>query len=121
MGHPVNARRKKSDRKEREKKLDQAIEMTFPASDPIAVGLATSTEAQQGRPVSQGKERESASRRDAIHGRAEVEYLGDGDVFRLYRPRNRLRPEQNRLHREKLSLVAGGNKGHALGTGRIEQ
>ena len=52
MGTPVNARRKKSDRKEREKKLDQAIEMTFPASDPIAVGRPTSTEAQQGRPVS---------------------------------------------------------------------
>ena len=36
---------KKSDRKERERKLDQAIEMTFPASDPIAVGQPTSTEA----------------------------------------------------------------------------
>ena len=43
----MNARRKKSDRKEREKKLDQAIEMTFPASDPIAVGRPTSTEAQE--------------------------------------------------------------------------
>ena len=52
MGHPVNARRKKSDRKEREQKLDQAIEMTFPASDPIAVGRPTSTEAQQDRSVS---------------------------------------------------------------------
>ena len=41
----MNARGKKSDRKEREKKLDQAIEMTFPASDPIAVGRPTSTEA----------------------------------------------------------------------------
>src|SRR5882672_2958863 len=49
MGTPVNTRRKKSDRKEREKKLDQAIEMTFPASDPIAVGRPTSTEAQEGR------------------------------------------------------------------------
>ena len=48
----MNARGKKSDRKEREKKLDQAIEMTFPASDPIAVGRPTSTEAQQGRSVS---------------------------------------------------------------------
>jgi len=48
----MNARGKKSDRKEREKKLDQAIEMTFPASDPIAVGRPTSTEAQQGRPLS---------------------------------------------------------------------
>ena len=48
----MNARGKKSDRKEREKKLDQAIEMTFPASDPIAVGRPTSTEVQQGRPVS---------------------------------------------------------------------
>ena len=46
----MNAGRKKSDRKEREKKLDQAIEMTFPASDPIAMGRPTSTEAQQGRP-----------------------------------------------------------------------
>jgi uncharacterized protein YbjT (DUF2867 family) len=34
-----------SDPKEREKKLDQAIEMTFPASDPIAVGKPTGTEA----------------------------------------------------------------------------
>jgi len=41
-----------SDPKERERKLDQAIEMTFPASDPIAVGRPTSTEAQQGRSVS---------------------------------------------------------------------
>ena len=48
----MNARGKKSDRKEREKKLDQAIDMTFPASDPIAVGRPTSTEAQQGRPLS---------------------------------------------------------------------
>jgi hypothetical protein len=48
----VNTRRKKSDRKEREKKLDQAIEMTFPASDPIAVGRPTSTEAQEGRALS---------------------------------------------------------------------
>jgi hypothetical protein len=47
----MNARGKKSDRKEREQKLDQAIEMTFPASDPIAVGRPTSTEAQRGRPV----------------------------------------------------------------------
>jgi hypothetical protein len=50
----VNARRKKSDRKEREKKLDQAIEMTFPASDPIAVGRPTSTEAQQDRSARSG-------------------------------------------------------------------
>jgi uncharacterized protein YbjT (DUF2867 family) len=34
-----------SDPKERERKLDQAIEMTFPASDPIAVGDPTGTEA----------------------------------------------------------------------------
>jgi hypothetical protein len=47
----MNARGKKSDRKEREKKLDQAIEMTFPASDPIAVGRPTSTEVQHGRPL----------------------------------------------------------------------
>jgi hypothetical protein len=33
-----------SDPKERERKLDQAIEMTFPASDPIAVGHPTGTE-----------------------------------------------------------------------------
>ena len=31
--------------KERERKLDQAIEMTFPASDPVAVGPPTGTEA----------------------------------------------------------------------------
>ena len=48
----MNTRRTKGDRKEREKKLDQAIEMTFPASDPIAVGRPTSTEAQQGGSVS---------------------------------------------------------------------
>jgi uncharacterized protein YbjT (DUF2867 family) len=40
-----------SDPKEREKKLDQAIEMTFPASDPIAVGEPTGTEAPP-QPVS---------------------------------------------------------------------
>jgi hypothetical protein len=51
MEYPVTVRRKKSDRKEREKMLDKAIEMSFPASDPIAVGRATSTEVQQGRPV----------------------------------------------------------------------
>ena len=33
------------DSKERERKLDEAIEMTFPASDPIAVGNPTGTEA----------------------------------------------------------------------------
>jgi uncharacterized protein YbjT (DUF2867 family) len=33
-----------SESKERERKLDQAIEMTFPASDPIAVGPPTGTE-----------------------------------------------------------------------------
>ena len=57
----MNARRKKCDRKEREKKLDQAIEMTFPASDPIAVGPPTGTEAQEGRPVS-GKARSGDQR-----------------------------------------------------------
>lgn len=46
----MSTRRKKGDRKERERKLDQAIEMTFPASDPIAVGQATATEAPA-RPV----------------------------------------------------------------------
>jgi hypothetical protein len=48
----VNTRRKKGGRKEQEKKLDQAIEMTFPASDPIAVGRPTSTEALQAVPAS---------------------------------------------------------------------
>src|SRR5262245_26410258 len=33
------------DLQERESKLDQAIEMSFPASDPIAVGPPTGTEA----------------------------------------------------------------------------
>ena len=47
----MGTRRKKGDRKERERKLDQAIEMTFPASDPIAVGHPTGTEAPA-RPVS---------------------------------------------------------------------
>ena len=41
----MGSRRKKGDRKERERKLDQAIEMTFPASDPIAMGHPTGTEA----------------------------------------------------------------------------
>jgi uncharacterized protein YbjT (DUF2867 family) len=40
-----------SDPKERERKLDQAIEMTFPASDPIAVGHPTGTETSS-QPVS---------------------------------------------------------------------
>ena len=48
----MNVYRKKSDRKDRERKLDQAIEMSFPASDPIALGRPTSTEAQSGRPIS---------------------------------------------------------------------
>lgn len=47
----MNTRGKKGSRKEREKKLDQAIEMTFPASDPIAVEGPTGTEAAA-RPVS---------------------------------------------------------------------
>jgi len=46
----MKTRGKSRDRKERERKLDQAIEMTFPASDPIAVGPATGTE-QAGRPA----------------------------------------------------------------------
>jgi hypothetical protein len=55
---PMSTRRKKADRKERERKLDQAIEMTFPASDPIAVGRPTSTEP---RPVN--REASSGSQR----------------------------------------------------------
>jgi hypothetical protein len=51
MEYAVTVRRKKSDRKEREKMLDQAIEMSFPACDPIAVGRPTSTEEPQARPV----------------------------------------------------------------------
>lgn len=51
MIYGVPSDRAPSDRKEREKKLDQAIEMSFPASDPIAVGRPTSTEVQQGRSV----------------------------------------------------------------------
>jgi hypothetical protein len=75
----VNARRKKSDRKEREKKLDQAIEMTFPASDPIAVGRPTSTEAQQGRSVSA---KASAGKR-AVGMRFTVELKLKGRVHHL--------------------------------------
>jgi len=41
----VSTRSKEDDCKERDKKLDEAIAMTFPASDPIAVGRPTSTEA----------------------------------------------------------------------------
>lgn len=40
----MKTHRKKDDRQKGEKKLDQAIEMTFPASDPIAVASPTSTE-----------------------------------------------------------------------------
>ena len=40
----VSTARKESDRAECERKLDQALELTFPASDPIAVGCPTSTE-----------------------------------------------------------------------------
>ena len=38
------------DRKHKEKKVDKAVDMTFPASDPPASGKSTSTEAPQ-RPV----------------------------------------------------------------------
>ena len=34
----------KTKKKETEKKVDRAVDMTFPASDPIATGKATSTE-----------------------------------------------------------------------------
>ena len=40
----MRARRKESDRTKRDKKLDQALKMTFPANDPIAVGHPTGTE-----------------------------------------------------------------------------
>ena len=40
----MSTARKESDRAECERKLDQALELTFPASDPIAVGRPTSTE-----------------------------------------------------------------------------
>jgi hypothetical protein len=40
----VSTSRKESDRAECERKLDQALDLTFPASDPIAVGRPTSTE-----------------------------------------------------------------------------
>ena len=33
-----------SDRRNKERKLDEAVELTFPASDPIAPGAATATE-----------------------------------------------------------------------------
>lgn len=34
----------RSRKKEKDKKVDEAVDMTFPASDPVAVGQATSTE-----------------------------------------------------------------------------
>jgi hypothetical protein len=57
----VTVRRKKSDRKEREKMLDKAIEMSFPASDPIAVGRPTSTEVQQASQLVRRREPPSAT------------------------------------------------------------
>jgi len=44
----VSRRGKQNDGRERDKKLDEAIEMTFPASDPIAVGRPTGAEVVQG-------------------------------------------------------------------------
>jgi hypothetical protein len=59
----MSTRRKKGDRHEREKKLDQAIEMTFPASDPIAVGRPTGTEPRPAsREAARGGERGAGMR-----------------------------------------------------------
>jgi hypothetical protein len=75
MEYAATVRRKKSDRKEREKMLDEAIEMSFPASDPIAVGRPSSTEEQQGRPVN-AKAR--TSKRNI--GMRPIRYLGEPGV-----------------------------------------
>jgi len=42
-------------------KLDQALEMTFPASDPIAVGKPTSTEVTSGRAAGRAAPRHPAT------------------------------------------------------------
>lgn len=42
--------RQKPDKQEKEKKIDDAIKETFPASDPVAAGEATGTEPAK-RPV----------------------------------------------------------------------
>jgi 4a-hydroxytetrahydrobiopterin dehydratase len=47
----VSRRGKQNDGRERDKRLDEALEMTFPASDPIAVGRATGAEVAQGAKV----------------------------------------------------------------------
>jgi hypothetical protein len=44
MGREVKARKRKVDKKDCERKVDDAVEMTFPASDPTAPGRATGTE-----------------------------------------------------------------------------
>jgi hypothetical protein len=44
----VSGRGKQDDSRERDEKLDAAIEMTFPASDPIAVGRPTGAKVAQG-------------------------------------------------------------------------
>jgi hypothetical protein len=50
-GSEVKARRRKVGKKDCEQKVDDAVEMTFPASDPTAPGSATGTE-PAARPVS---------------------------------------------------------------------
>lgn len=53
-------------RKDEEKKVDRAIDMTFPASDPVATGEATSTE-----PPKRPKDRKARviSREEIEHAR----------------------------------------------------
>ena len=52
----MSRRGKQNDGRERDKKLDEAIDMTFPASDPIAVGRPTGAEVAQGREGGQGSQ-----------------------------------------------------------------
>jgi hypothetical protein len=58
---------------EQEKKVDQAVDMTFPASDPVAAGESTSTEPPK-RPTDRepplvSKEEIEQARRGAGHER----------------------------------------------------
>lgn len=46
----MRKRQTKQEKLHNEARLDEAIEMTFPASDPVAAGEPTSTE-EPGRPV----------------------------------------------------------------------
>lgn len=60
--------RQKPDKQEKEKKIDNAIKETFPASDPVATGEATGTEPAK-RPV---------DRRPPVISKEEIEQAQKG-------------------------------------------